>query len=158
MSPSAGLAGGLVTTPAACPAGPGLGVGAGVISGTSPAAPFFGLRIDTRLITSRKAIIRAMSPSTGVAGVLETTPNASPTLGSAAGLVLSGPGLGVGSGVISGKSPAAFPAPTVVTTGPGRAAAWMAPRRPAVPPGPMSELVAPFGFGGGPGGGTLADG
>jgi hypothetical protein len=60
--------------------------------------------------------------------------------------------------VISGKSPAAFPAPTkVVVTfgmGPGMAAAWMAPRRPAAPPGPMSELVALFGVGGGPGGGT----
>jgi hypothetical protein len=62
--------------------------------------------------------------------------------------------------VITGKSPAAFPAPTkVVLTftsgiGPGKAAAWMAPRRLAAPPGPMSELVALFGFGGGPGGGT----
>jgi hypothetical protein len=62
--------------------------------------------------------------------------------------------------VISGKSPAAFPAPTKVVltftfgTGPGMAAAWMAPRRLAAPPGPMSESVALFGFGGGPGDGT----
>ena len=60
--------------------------------------------------------------------------------------------------MISGKSPAAFPAPTkVVLTfgmGPGTAAAWIALRRPAAPPGPMSESVALFGLGGGPGGGT----
>ena len=79
---------------------------------------------------------------------------------SAAGLVPAGPGLGVGAAVITGKSPAAFPAPTkVVLTftsgiGPGMVAASMAPRRLAAPPGPMSELVALFGFGGGPGGGT----
>src|SRR6185437_14365001 len=102
-----------------------------------------------------------MSPSADAAGAFVTTPNACPaglTLRSAAGLVPSGPGLGVGAGVISGKSPAAFPAPTkVVLTfgmGPGTAAAWIALRRPAAPPGPMSELVALFGLGGGPGGGT----
>ena len=108
-----------------------------------------------------------MIPSTGVAGALVKTSSARPaglTLRSAAGLVLPGPGLGVGAGVISGKSPAAFPAPTkfVLTftfgRGPGMAAAWMAPRRLAAPPGPMSELAALFGFGGGPGDGTLADG
>jgi len=104
-----------------------------------------------------------MSPSTGVAGVLVTTSTARPAglkPRSAAGLVPAGPGLGVGAAVITGKSPAAFPAPTkVVLTftsgiGPGMAAAWMAPRRLAAPPGSMSELVALFGFGGGPGGGT----
>jgi len=102
-----------------------------------------------------------MSPSADAAGAFVTTPNACPaglTLRSAAGLVPSGAGLGVGAGVISGKSPAAFPAPTkVVLTfgmGPGTAAAWIALRRPAAPPGPMSELVALFGLGGGPGGGT----
>jgi hypothetical protein len=172
MSPRAGLAGALVKT-SACPAGltlcsaaglvssgPGLGVGAGVISGKSPAASFFRLRTDSRVITSRKATARAMSPRAGIAGALVKT-SACPaglTLRSAAGLVSSGPGLGVGAAVISGKSPAAFPAPTkVVLTfgmGPGMAAAWMAPRRPAAPPGPMSELVMLFGFGGGPGGGT----
>jgi len=107
-----------------------------------------------------------MSPSVGVAGALATSAArpAGLTLRSAAGLVLPGPGLGVGAGVITGKSPAAFPAPTkVVLTftfgrGPGMAAAWMAPRRPAAPPGPMSELAALSGFGGGPGDGTLADG
>jgi len=95
--------------------------------------------------------------------VLVTTSTARPAglkPRSAAGLVPAGPGLGVGAAVITGKSPAAFPAPTkVVLTftsgiGPGMAAAWMAPRRLAAPPGPMSELVALFGFGGGPGGGT----
>ncbi len=178
MSPSTGVAGALVkTTP--CPAGlmprsaaglvlsgPGLGVGAGVISGKTPAASFFRLRTDSRVITSRKATARAMSPSTGVAGALVKTSTACPAglmLRSAAGLVLSGPGLGVGAGVISGKSPAAFPAPTTVVTfrfgmGPGMAAAWMAPKGLTAFPGPMSELVAPFGFGGGPGGGTPADG
>ena len=170
MSPRADRAGALVKT-SACPAGltlcsaaglvfsrPGLGVGAGVISRKSPAASFFRVRTDNRVITSRKATARAMSPRAGIAGALVKT-SACPaglTLCSAAGLVFSGPGLGVG--VISGKSPAAFPAPTkVVLTfgmGPGMAAAWMAPRRPAAPPGPMSELVALFGFGGGPGGGT----
>jgi hypothetical protein len=101
----------------------------------------------------------AMIPTTGVAGALVKISSARPaglTLRWAAGPVL--PGLGVGAGVISGKSPAAFPAPTkVVLTfgmGPGMAAAWMALRRPAAPPGPMSELVALFGLGGGPGGGT----
>ena len=82
-------------------------------------------------------------------------------LDAAAGLVPAGPGLGVGAGVISGKSPAAFPAPTkVVVTfgmGPGMAAAWMASRRLAAPPAPMSELVALFEFGGGPGDGTLPE-
>src|SRR5262249_52409454 len=79
---------------------------------------------------------------------------------SAAGSVPAGPGLRVGAGVITGKSPAAFPAPTNVVLafrpgmGPSTAAALMAPRRLAAPPGPMSELVALFGFGGGPGGGT----
>src|SRR5689334_25112774 len=101
----------------------------------------------------------AMIPTTGVAGALVKISSARPaglTLRWAAGPVL--PGLGVGAGVISGKSPAAFPAPTkVVLTfgmGPGMAAAWMALRRPAAPPGPMSELVALFGLGGGPGGVT----
>lgn len=100
-----------------------------------------------------------MSASTGVPGALVTTSSARP-----AGLKLPGPGRGVGAGVITGKSPAAFPAPTkVVLTfrpgmGPGMAAALMAPRRLAEPPGPMSELVPLFGFGGGPRGGTPADG
>lgn len=101
----------------------------------------------------------AMSPSTGVEGALVKTSTARPaglTLRSAAGLVLPGPGLGVvGAGVISGKSPAAFPAPTtVVTFGPGRgpsmAAGRMLPKRLAGFPGPMSELVALFRFGRGP--------
>ena len=51
-----------------------------------------------------------MSPSAGVADVLVTTSAACPaglTLRSAAGLVPSGPGLGVRAGVTSGKSPAA---------------------------------------------------
>jgi hypothetical protein len=50
------------------------------------------------------------------------TPSAWPTLGSATGLVPSGPGLGVGVDVICGKSPEASPAPTtvVVTFGTGR--------------------------------------
>jgi hypothetical protein len=90
-----------------------------------------------------------MIPSTGVAGALVKTSTARPaglTLRSAAGLVL--PGLGVvGAGVISGKSPAAFAAPTTVMTfgpgrGPGVAAAWMVPKRLTGFPGPMSELVA----------------
>jgi hypothetical protein len=101
-----------------------------------------------------------MSPSSGVAGALVETSTACPAglmLRPAAGSVPPGPGL-VGAGVITGKSPAAFPAPTVVMTfrpgmGPG-AAAFMAPRRLAAPPGPMSELVPLFGFSGGPGGGT----
>ena len=57
-----------------------------------------------------------MSPSAGVAGPLVKTSTGRPaglTLRSAAGLVLPGPGLGVGAGVITGKSPAAFPAPTI---------------------------------------------
>ena len=94
-----------------------------------------------------------MSPRTGVAGALVTTPTVCPaglTLRSASGLVLSGPGLGVGAGVITGKSPAAFPPPTkVVVTftfgmGPGMAAAWMTSRGLAAFPGPMSELMALF--------------
>ena len=172
MSPRAGLAGALVKM-SVCPAGltlrsaaglvssgPGLGVRAGMISGKIPAASFFRLRTDSRVITSRKATARAMSPSADAAGAFVTTPNVCPaglTLRSGAGLVPSGPRLGVGAGVISGKSPAAFPAPTkaVLTFGMGPGmAAWMAPRRLAAPPGPMSELVALFGFGGGPGGGT----
>jgi hypothetical protein len=50
--------------------------------------------------------------------------------------------------VISGKSPAAFPAATTMalTFGSG------------IGPGPMSELVAPFRFGRGPRGGAPADG
>ena len=103
-----------------------------------------------------------MIPSTRVAGALVKTSTARPaglTLRSAAGLVL--PGLGVGAGVISGKSPAAFPAPTTVMTfgsgrGPGMAAVWMAPKRLAGFPGPMSELVALFRFGRGPRGGAPA--
>ena len=105
-----------------------------------------------------------MIPSTGAAGALVKTSTArpaGPTLRSAAGLVL--PGLGVmGAGVISGKSPAAFPAPTTVMTfgpgrGPGMAAVWMVPKRLAGFPGPMSELVALFRFGRGPGSGALAE-
>ena len=104
-----------------------------------------------------------MSPTTGVAGALVKTFTGRPAglkMRWAAGLSLPGPGLGVRAGVISRKSPAAFPAPTTVVLtftfgiGPGLAAAWMPLRRPSAPPGPMSELVALFGFGGGPGGGT----
>jgi hypothetical protein len=103
-----------------------------------------------------------MIPSTVVAGALVKTSTARPaglTLRWAAGLVL--PGLGVGAGVISGKSPAAFPAPTTVMTfgsrrGPGMAAVWMVPKRLAGFPGPMSELVALFRFGRGPRGGAPA--
>jgi hypothetical protein len=108
-----------------------------------------------------------MSPSTGVAGALVKTSTARPAglkLRSAAGLVLSGPGLGVGAGVITGKIPAAFPAPTTMVLtfssgiGPGMAAAWMMPKGLTAFPGPMSELVALFRFGRGPRGGTPADG
>jgi hypothetical protein len=92
-----------------------------------------------------------MSTSTGVAGALVMTSTARPAglaLRSAAGLVLPGSGLGVRAGVISGKSPAAFPAATTMalTFGSG------------IGPGPMSELVAPFRFGRGPRGGAPADG
>jgi hypothetical protein len=61
--------------------------------------------------------------------------------------------------VITGKSPAAFPAPTrlVLRLDPGKAAAWM-PKGLTAFPGPMSELVAPFRFGSGPSGEALADG
>ena len=104
----------------------------------------------------------AMIPAIGVAGALVMISCARPaglTLRSAAGLVP--PGLGVGAGVISGKSPAAFPAPTMVMTfgsrrGPGMAAVWMVPKRLAGLPGPMSELVALFRFGRGPRGGAPA--
>ena len=92
-----------------------------------------------------------MSPSTGVAGALVKTSTARPAglkLRSAAGLVPPGPGLEVGAGVITGKSPAAFPAPTTVVMtfgrGPGKAAAPMMPRGLTAFPGPMSELVALF--------------
>ena len=103
-----------------------------------------------------------MIPASGVAGALVMISCARPaglTLRSAAGLVL--PGLGMGAGMISGKSPAAFPAPTTVMTfgsrrGPGMAAVWMVPKRLAGLPGPMSELVALFGFGRGPRGGAPA--
>src|SRR5262245_13111021 len=113
-------------------------------------------------MASRKATTRAMNARTGGAGALVTTSTARPaglTLRSAAGLVPTGPGLEAGAGVITGKSPAAFPAPTrvVLRSGPGRAAAWMAPARLAPPPGPMSELVAPLRFDRGPGSGTPAD-
>jgi len=180
MSPRTGAAGapvptssagpaGLTLCPAAgsAPAGPGLGAGAGagagVIGATTPAGCFLRLRTDTRVMTSRKATARPMSASTGVAGPPVTTSTARPaglTLFWAAGLVPAGPGLGVGAGVITGKSPAAFPAPTrvVLRLDPGKAAAWMAPTRLAAPPGPMSELVALFGFGGGPRGGAPPDG
>ena len=180
MSPSTGVAGALVTSSTACPAGlalrsaaglalpgPGVGVGVGVISGKGPATSFFRLRTDSRVIISRKATTRATSPSTGVRGALVKTSTARPaglTLRSATGLALPGPGLGVGAGVISGKSPAAFPAPTTVVLtfrfgiGPGMAAEWMMPRGLTAFPGPMSELVALFGFGRGPRSGTLADG
>jgi hypothetical protein len=176
MSPRTGVAGALVETSSARPAGltlrsaaglvlagPGLGVGAGVICGTTLAVSFRRLRTDSRVMASRKATPRAMSARTGVAGALVTMPTPCPaglTLRSAAGSVPAGPGLGVGAGVITGKSPAAFPAPTrvVLRLGPGVAAACMAPRRLAAPPGPMSELVALFGFGGGPRVGTPADG
>jgi hypothetical protein len=105
----------------------------------------------------------AMIPTIGVAGALVMISCARPaglTLRSAAGLVP--PGLGVGAGVISGKSPAAFPAPTTVMTfgsrrGPGMAAVWMVPKRLAGFPGPMSELVALFRFGRGPRGRAPAE-
>jgi hypothetical protein len=105
----------------------------------------------------------AMIPGTGVAGALVKISSARPaglTLRSAAGLVLLG--LGVGAGVITGKSPAAFPAPTTVMTfgsgrSPGMAAVWMVPKRLAGLPGPMSELVALFGFGRGPRGRAPAE-
>jgi len=107
-----------------------------------------------------------MSARTGGAVALVMTPTVSPaaglTLPAAAGLVPSGPGLGVGAGVISGKSPAAFPPPTTVVLtftfgmGPGTTAAWM--RGLTAFPAPMSESTALFGSGGGPGAGPLADG
>ena len=61
--------------------------------------------------------------------------------------------------MITGKSPAAFPAPTrvVLRLDPGMAAAWM-PKGLTAFPGPMSELVTLFRFGSGPGGEALADG
>ena len=177
MSPRTGGPGAPVTTSSARPAGltscsaaglvatgpgPGVGMGSGVIGGTTPAGGFLRLRTDTRVMASRKATARPMSARTVVAGAV-TTSTACPaglTSCSAAGLVPAGPGLGVGEGAITGKSPAAFPAPTTVVLrlDPGMAAAWMAPTRLAAPPRPMSELVALFGFGGGPGGGAPADG
>ena len=176
MSPRTGVTGAPAETSAACPAGltlcsaaglgparPGLGPGAGgVISGNGPAGCFLRLRADRRVIIIRKATTRPMSARTGIAGALVTTPTACPaglTLCSATGSVPTGPGLGVGAGVISGKSPAAFPAPTrvVLRLDPGRAAAWM-PKGLTAFPGPMSELVALFRFGRGPRGETLADG
>ena len=112
MSPRTGVAGALVKTSTACPAGltlrsaaglvlsgPGLGVGAGVICGIEPGRVFFRLRTDSRVITSRKATARAMSPSADAAGALVTTPTACPAglaLGAAAGLVPAGPGWGWG--------------------------------------------------------------
>jgi len=176
MSARTGVGGALAETSTACPAGltsysaaglvptgPGLGAGAaGVICGNGPAVCFLRLRTDSRVIVSRKATPRPMSARTGVAGALVTTPTACPaglTLCSATGSVPTGPGLGVGAGVISGKSPAAFPAPTrvVLRLGPGMAAAWM-PKGLTAFPGPMSELVALFRFGSGPRGEALADG
>jgi len=145
------------------PARPGVGMGAaGVISGNGPVVCFLRLRTDNRVMASRKATPRAMSARTGVAGALVTTPTACPaglTLCSATGSVPTGPGLGVGAGVITGKSPAAFPAPTrvVLRLDPGMAAAWM-PKGLTAFPGPMSELVALFRFGSGPRGEALADG
>jgi hypothetical protein len=178
MSARTGVAGAPAETSTACPAGltscsaaglvparPGVGMGAGaagVICGNGPAGCFLRLRADRRVIISRKATTRPMSARTGVAGALVTTSTACPaglTPCSATGLVPTGPGLGVGAGVISGKSPAAFPAPTrvVLRLDPGKAAAWM-PKGLTAFPGPMSELVALFRFGSGPGGEGLADG
>ena len=156
-TPSVGPAGLTLSSAAgSVPAGAEVGAGAGVMCGTTPAGgflTFLRLRADSRVMTSRKATARPISPRTGVAGAPVMTSTARPaglTLFSAAGMVPGGPGLGVGAGVITGKSPAAFPAPTrvVLRLDPGIAAAWMAPAR----------LVAPFGFGGGPRGGTPADG
>src|SRR2546421_13111799 len=90
-----------------------------------------------------------MSPSTGVAGVLVKTSTARPAglkLRSAAGLVLPGPGLGVGAGVITGKIPAAFPAPTTMVLtfrsgiGPGMADTWIGPKRTAGGAGPVGGV------------------
>lgn len=82
-----------------------------------------------------------------------------------AGRVLSGAGLGIGTGVISGKRLAAFPAPMTVVLvtfwsgmGPGMAARGTAGKRLAAFPGPVSVLVALPGFGKGPGGEMLAGG
>jgi hypothetical protein len=81
-----------------------------------------------------------------------------------AGGVLSGAGLGMGAGVISGKRLAAFPAPMTVVLvmfrpgiGPGMAGG-IAGKRLAASPGPMSVLVALLRFGKGPGGEALAGG
>ena len=104
----------------------------------------------TAVTISRKATTKPVSARTGVAGALLTTSTACPaglTLCSATGLVPTGPGLGAGAGVISGKSPAAFPAPTRVVL-----------KGLTAFPGPMSELVALFRFGSGPSGEALADG
>lgn len=134
-------------------------------------------------MASRKASARAMSPSTWAAstGVPEGRAKASATwltelaLRSAvgallpeaglAGGVLSGDGLGMGAGVITGNRLAAFPAPmtvVLVTFGPGirpgMAAGGMVGNRLAAFPEPMSVLVALVGFGNGPGGEAPAAG
>ena len=98
---------------------PGMGAGRAL-----PSQPgfFVCLRRDSRVVASRKASARAVSPSTWPVstGVPESWVKASATwpaglaLRSVAGGVLSGAGLGAGAGVISGKSPDAFPAPTNV--------------------------------------------
>jgi hypothetical protein len=79
--------------------------------------------------------------------------------------LLSGAGLGMGAGVISGKSLAAFPAPMMVVLvtfrsgiGPGMAAWGIVGNRLAAFPGPMSLLVALLRFGEGPGGEASAGG
>jgi hypothetical protein len=176
MSPRTGAAGALAATSSAGPAGPtlrsaaglvagGPGLGVGVIGGTTPAVSlltFLRLRTDSRVMVSRKATARPMSARIGVAGAPATTSTARPaglTLFWAAGMVPGGPGLGAGEGVITGKSPAAFPAPTrELRLDPGVAAAWMMGKRLAAFPGPMSELVALLRFDRGPGSGPPADG
>jgi len=94
-----------------------------------------------------------MSPSTwavtaGVPGdwvAASATRPAGLALRPAAGGRASEAGLGVGDGVITGKSPDAFPGPmTVVLAG------VMTGKRAAAFPGPISVLVALFGLGRGP--------
>src|SRR2546421_11109055 len=106
-----------------------------------------------------------MSPSTGVAGVLVKTSTARPAglkLRSAAGLVLPGPGLGVGAGVITGKIPAAFPAPTTMVLtfrsgiGPGMAGTWVGAKRAARVPGAGRGVGGVVRVGRGPRGGGAA--
>ena len=92
------------------------GMGAGWALPSQPGF-FVCLRRDSRVVASRKASARAVSPSTWPVstGVPESWVKASATwpaglaLRSVAGGVLSGAGLGAGAGVISGKSPDAFP-------------------------------------------------